>query len=147
LVFTPDGKRLAAGSYILRKGLRNGQEVDSHQGQATLWDMTTGLVAATLNQEQGPIFVEKFLDENQVVILTTQKKLPDAGQAHRDSSSQVDVKVWNVDSGQERTILSIPAFPEPRPALSPDLSVIAAMTEDARNVNLWDVAKKQKRAT
>src|SRR5262249_12123045 len=117
-VISPDGKRLAAGSFIKDQQTKRVQQVE-----IKVWSLAQAEEVLTLKGHTGSIFCMAFSPDSKHLA---------------SSSGDSTVKVWDITASQQ-----LYSFKGQGPvAFSPDGRRLASMAEDGA-ARLWDLDKGQ----
>jgi len=157
VVFSPDGRTLASGSFdrsIKLWDVATGKARATLQGHSDdvlsiafspdgktlasasfdktvkLWDMVTGKEQATLQGHLDRVWSVAFSD----------------GKTLASASEDKTIKLWDVPTGKERATLQGHTDPVYSVAFNPDGKALASASYD-QTVKLWDVATGKERAT
>jgi WD40 repeat protein/serine/threonine protein kinase len=124
VAFSPDGRRLAAGSYDSRPG------EGPSGGTLNVWDAAGGRVLLTFEVHTGGVRGVAFSPDGR--LLAT---------AGFDRDGTDTVKLWDADTGQGVRTIPWPKEPLMAVAFSPDGRLLAAA--GGHRLRVWDVASGQ----
>jgi WD40 repeat protein len=128
--FSPDGKRVATGSWVQERPGEN-------TGDVRVWDLATGRELLALRGGPGAVFGLAFSPDGRLLA---------AAGGWYDPPGDAGIKVWDVTTGREVHTLRGHTRKSVSVAFSPDGRRLVSAGED-ETVKLWDVATGQELLT
>jgi WD40 repeat protein len=135
VVFSPDGKRLAAGIGT-RDDTKNGY---TSSGQVKVWDVETGRELLTFKGHTAPVVDVAFSPDSTRVVSTSSRPI---GYRNSDPLEPGEVKVWDAQSGGELLTLKGQKRFVNAVTYSPDGKRLATLSRD-NSVKVWDAQTGQ----